>query len=242
MKLPSFTKIYRKDTYPAIDPTRPELSAKGKTVIVTGAGIGGIGSEVALSFAKASAPKIALIGRTEKTLADTKSAIASAYPEADVFIAVADVSKAESVGRAAHDIRVALGAWDIFANFAAVLPPASTIAGADEDTWWQAFETTARFHSHFAKHFMPKARPNATFINANAGASHIPAARMPKNSAYSKPCNQRSSNLRDDSVRFPGLRLMIRGRCSKARSSETRRLFSCRASSSPGVHRSPRCC
>ncbi|KEF62679.1 uncharacterized protein A1O9_00652 [Exophiala aquamarina CBS 119918] len=185
MKLPSFTKTYRQDTYPAIDPTRPEVSAKDKTVIVTGAGIGGIGSEVALSFAKAGAPNIALIGRTGKTLEETRTAVVSACPETNVFIAVADVSKAESIGRAAHDIRAALGAWDIFANFAAVLPPASTIAGADEDAWWQAFEITVRFPFHFAKHFMPKARPNATFINVNAGASHIPAARMPKNSAYS---------------------------------------------------------
>lgn len=221
MRLPSFTKTYRQDTYPAIDPTRPELSAKHKTVIVTGAG-SGIGSEVALSFAKAGAPNIALIGRTEKALENTKSTITTTCPETNVFIAVADVSKAESIGRAAHDIRVALGAWDIFANFAAVLPPASTIAGADEDASWQAFEITARFHFHFAKHFMPKARPNATFINANAGACHIPAARMPKNSAYSKSPNQRSSTPKDGRARYPDLRLLTWARCSKARSSETR--------------------
>ncbi|KAK5061067.1 hypothetical protein LTR84_007608 [Exophiala bonariae] len=184
MSSPSFTKIYRQDTYPAIDPSRPENSVKDKTVIVTGAGIGGIGSEVALSFAKAGATKIAIVGRTEKTLQGTKTAIGNAYPKTNVFIAVADVGKAESMGCAAHDIRVAIGAWDIFANYAAALPPLSTIAGADEDTSWDAFEAIARFPFHFAKHFAPKARPNATFINANAGASHLPAAQLPKCSAY----------------------------------------------------------
>jgi NAD(P)-dependent dehydrogenase (short-subunit alcohol dehydrogenase family) len=209
MALPSFTKIYRQDTYPAIDPTRPELSAKDKTVIVTGAGIGGIGSEAALSFAKAGAPKIALVGRTEKTLQETKNAIANACPETNVFIAIADVSQGESIGRAAHDIRVALGAWDIFANFAAILPPVSTIAGADEDEWWRAFEITAKFPLYFAKHFIPKARPNATFININAGASHIPATRMPKVSAYSKSSNQRVSSFRNGHACCRGGKLMI---------------------------------
>lgn len=189
MSYPSFTKTYRQDTYPAIDPSRPENSAKDKTVIVTGAGTGGIGSEVALSFAKAGATSIALLGRTEKTLQETKDAINHAYPRTNVHIAVADVGKGESIGRAAHDIRVALGAWDIFANFAAALPPLSTIAGADEDDSWDAFEAIARFPFHFAKHFAPKARPNATFINANAGASHLPAAQMPKCSAYCESPN-----------------------------------------------------
>lgn len=35
--LPSFTSTWHNDTYPAISPTRPELSAAGKTVIITGA-------------------------------------------------------------------------------------------------------------------------------------------------------------------------------------------------------------
>ena len=183
---PSPTKTYRKDTYPRIDPTRPELSANDKTVIVTGAGSGGIGAEVALSFAKAGAPKIALVGRTEKTLQETKDAITKSYPDVDVSIAIADLSKAESVGRAAHEIRAALGAWDVFANYAAAMPNLTTLAGADEDDWWKAFEVTARFPLHFAKHFLPKARPGASFINANAGASHVAAATFPKNSAYSR--------------------------------------------------------
>lgn len=96
------------------------------------------------------------------------------------------MSKGQSIGRAAHDIRAALGAWDVFANFAAVMPNLTTIAGADEDDWWRAFEVTAKFPLLFAKHFVPKARPGATFINSNAAACHITASALPKNSAYSK--------------------------------------------------------
>lgn len=37
------TKSMHRDVYPAIDPTNPALSAKGKIVIITGAG-GGLGA------------------------------------------------------------------------------------------------------------------------------------------------------------------------------------------------------
>jgi NAD(P)-dependent dehydrogenase (short-subunit alcohol dehydrogenase family) len=65
------------------------------------------------------------------------------------------------------------------------LPDTSTLAGADEDDWWKAFEIHAKFPAHFAKHFIPKCRPGATFINANAAACIVPPSRMPKVSAYS---------------------------------------------------------
>jgi hypothetical protein len=36
------TKQFHRDVYPLLEPTRPELSAKGKTVLITGVS-GGIG-------------------------------------------------------------------------------------------------------------------------------------------------------------------------------------------------------
>ncbi|OCT47866.1 putative NADP(+)-dependent dehydrogenase [Cladophialophora carrionii] len=204
MAYPCFTKTYRKTSYAAIDPARPALSAENKTVIVTGAGHGSIGSTVALAFAKAGARKLALVGRTQSTLQKTKETIAQTYPEATVLVSVADISKAESVGTAAHHIRVELGAWDVFANCAGYgqqireslqcyeadllphryLPALTSIAGADEDEWWKAFEIHAKFATHFAKHFLPKCRPNAAYINTNAASCHLPASHFPKTSAY----------------------------------------------------------
>ncbi|KIW10986.1 hypothetical protein PV08_10285 [Exophiala spinifera] len=184
MAYPSFTKTYHHSSYAAISPTRPELSVRDKTVIVTGAGDGSIGGTVALSFAQAGARKIALMARTETSLKATKDKIVQAFPDAEVMVVTADVSKAESVGVAAHRIRATLGAWDVFAHCAAVAPTHTTIAGADEDEWWHAFEINTRFSSHFAKHFLPKCRPNATYIGVNAGACHLPGSNFPKSSAY----------------------------------------------------------
>ena len=118
MAHPSFTKTFHKTSYAAIDASRPELSAAGKTVIITGAGEGGIGAAVAIAFAKAGARKIALVGRTDARLQKTKATLTQAFPDATVLVSPADVSKSESVGKAAHHIRVKLGAWDVFVNTA----------------------------------------------------------------------------------------------------------------------------
>lgn len=181
MALPSFTKISRQTTYPTIDPSRPELSAQEKTVIVTG---GALAATVALSFAQAGARKIALVGPLEHTLQKTKDSIVQTYPDAEILVTVADISKAESVGLAAHTIRTYLGAWDVFAHCTTFMPETTTITGADEDDWWKAFEVNAKFSCLFAKHFVPKCRPHATYIGLNTGACHVRAADMPKNSAY----------------------------------------------------------
>ncbi|KPI34858.1 Oxido UcpA [Cyphellophora attinorum] len=73
---PSFTKIWHRNSYPAISPTAPAQSAQGKTVLITGGG-GSIGAATARSFAVAGAAHIAILGRTESSLLDTKEQIES---------------------------------------------------------------------------------------------------------------------------------------------------------------------
>lgn len=50
----SFTKTYHNKPYDLISPSRPELSASGKNVVITGGGTG-VGKSIALSFAQAGA-------------------------------------------------------------------------------------------------------------------------------------------------------------------------------------------
>ena len=185
MGLFDFTKTMRHTSYSTIDPSRPELSCKGKTVYITGAGWGSIGAGIALSFAKAGAAKIGLLGRTAKTLEDTKAKIKESYPDTEVHVEIMDMSDNRSSGMAAHNIRVAIGAWDIFVAGAAHLPKLTTIAGSDDQDWWKAFETSTKFVQYWSTHFLPKSRPGATYISLTAGAAGIPATMMPLNSAYS---------------------------------------------------------
>jgi NAD(P)-dependent dehydrogenase (short-subunit alcohol dehydrogenase family) len=172
--LPSLTKTYHKTSYPAIDPKKPEHSAKGKTVIITGGGSNSIGGSIALSFARAGAEKIAIIGRTEKTLLETKSKVEAECPSTTVLVSIADISSSESVGKAAHQIRVTFGAWDIFVHNAGYLPDAVT-----------GFETNVKFPHIFAKQFLTKCRPNATFVSLSSAVLHFPASVMTGLSSYS---------------------------------------------------------
>ncbi|KAL5320073.1 hypothetical protein ACEPPN_013133 [Leptodophora sp. 'Broadleaf-Isolate-01'] len=64
------TKSLHRDVYPAVDPTNPDLSAKGKVVIVTGAG-GGLGYAIATAWSLAGASGFVLAGRNVRTLKDT---------------------------------------------------------------------------------------------------------------------------------------------------------------------------
>jgi hypothetical protein len=62
-----FTKTWHSKPYPAISPTRPELSVAGKNIVVTGCGAG-IGKAIAMSFAQAGASSITIHGRREGRL------------------------------------------------------------------------------------------------------------------------------------------------------------------------------
>ncbi|ETN43084.1 uncharacterized protein HMPREF1541_02242 [Cyphellophora europaea CBS 101466] len=182
----TFTKIKRSTSYPTIDSSRPELSVKAKTVYVTGAAPGSIGAGIAAAFAKAGAAKIGLFDRSEQHLQQTKESLLETHRELIVFTHTLDIAEAPSVGIASHWARVEIGAWDVFVNCAADYSPTpSTIQGSDEDDWWKSFETTVRSVQHFSKSFMPKARPNATYISLNAGTGVGPAQLYPKVSAYS---------------------------------------------------------
>ena len=179
-----FTKRVYHSTYPTIDPSRPELICEGKTVYILGAGWGSIGSGIALSFAKAGAAKIGLLGKTETTLEATKASINGSHPDVEVHVETMDTSDNQSSGSAAHNIRVAIGAWDVFVNGAAHLPNLTTIAGSDDKDWFGTFEISIKFIQYWSTHFLPKSRPNATYISLNAASIAIPAAAMPLNSAY----------------------------------------------------------
>ncbi|KAJ3935987.1 MAG: short-chain dehydrogenase/reductase [Lentinula lateritia] len=63
----NITSTYHRDTYPAISPTKPSLSQAGRAILITGGG-GGIGFEIARSFARAGASTIIIVGRRTAVL------------------------------------------------------------------------------------------------------------------------------------------------------------------------------
>jgi NADPH:quinone reductase-like Zn-dependent oxidoreductase len=116
---PSLTKVWRTDSYAAIDPHRPELSLAGKTVVVTGGG-SGIGGAIARSVAKAGASRVAIIGRRHDVLDENKTAMVAVSPAATgVTTAIADISKEDEVAVAFAAIAAKIGTLDVLIHNAA---------------------------------------------------------------------------------------------------------------------------
>ena len=63
----NFTQSFHREPYPAISPTRPELSQAGRTVLVTG-GSDGIGLAIAKAFLQGSAASVIIIGRRQNMI------------------------------------------------------------------------------------------------------------------------------------------------------------------------------
>lgn len=132
---------WHNDTYPSIDPSRPELSAKGKKIVVTGGGYG-IGRGVVEAFAVAGASAIAILGRKEQPLLDTKKLIESKY-KTTVSTYTADVTDETAMQRAAAEI----GTWDVLVMNAGYLSTPEPSMTSEVGEWWKSFEVRYSVHT-----------------------------------------------------------------------------------------------
>ncbi|KAJ5117160.1 Glucose/ribitol dehydrogenase [Penicillium atrosanguineum] len=168
---PSPTSTWHSESYPSISPTRPELSAKGKTVLVTGGGTG-IGAETAMSFAVAGASRIALLGRREQPLLATKASIQEKFPEVEVYVASTDVSDRSQVD-------IAFSAFashkniDVLVNGAAVAGPLGPVKGVDSERFLEAVQQNIRGSLFVAQAFLRHASQDAVAIDINSSAAHV---------------------------------------------------------------------
>jgi NADP-dependent 3-hydroxy acid dehydrogenase YdfG len=139
-----FTKIYHQASYSAISPENPLNSQVGRTVVVAGAS-SGIGRSIAESFAKASAARIILLGRTASTL--TAAAAAIAHAEARVC----DISSESDVRNLWESLRNEGVHVDILVLNAALIIPGSLTS--DITSIWKPFETTVLGNLRMAQSF-----------------------------------------------------------------------------------------
>lgn len=167
---PSPTSKWHDNTYPSISPSRPELSAKGKSVLVTGGG-SGIGAETARSFAEAGAARIALLGRREQPLRDTKALIEKQYPGVEVFIAPTDVTNKSQVD-AAFGKFAGNGKIDVVVSNAALAGPPDSVENAQEERFLGAIHANLKGSLAVAQAFLRHAAKNAVAIDVNSCAAH----------------------------------------------------------------------
>ncbi|KAF2158998.1 hypothetical protein M409DRAFT_38018 [Zasmidium cellare ATCC 36951] len=172
----SLTKTWHKDTYAAIDPrVRPELKLSGKTVVISGGG-SGIGKGMTRAFAEAGASKIAILGRRDAVLQQTKSEIEDAVRGATTIQTNAvDIQDLPAVKRVADGI----GPWDVLLANAGYLSEPMPLVDADPEEWWKSFEVNVKGVFNLAHSFLPSRREGSTLIVVSAGSIQIDA--MAKN-------------------------------------------------------------
>lgn len=166
--IPSLTSTWHNDTYPAISPTNPALSAEGKTVIVTGGGRG-LGVEMARAFAIAGAHHVALLGRTRGTLLSTKTSLENEHPKLKVTTHVADVADENDVQNAAKEV----GAWDVLVLNAGLQNLSKPVAKSSVTDWWRVFETNVKGAFVTCHAFLPSHRASASIIGINAALAQF---------------------------------------------------------------------
>jgi NAD(P)-dependent dehydrogenase (short-subunit alcohol dehydrogenase family) len=168
---PSPTAKWHDTTYPSLSPTRPELSAKGKTILITGGG-SGIGAETARYFAEAGASRIILLGRREQPLLDTKASIEHKFAGVEVLIAPTDVTKKGDVDTAFAKL-VGDGKIDVLVSGAAVIGPQDPVATVDGEKFLKAINTNLGGSLYVAQAFLCHASKNAVAIDINSNAAHV---------------------------------------------------------------------
>lgn len=184
MAFPSPTKVIHNTVYASISPSRPELSTKGRVILITGGGAG-LGPVIAEAFATAGSTKIAILGRSLASLESTKTSLESSHPGLTVLPIVADITDGEAVKEAFASVKKQLGPIDVLVSNAAYMPDNATIATAGVAEWWRGMEVNVKGNFNLAQAFLAnKAEKGSVVVSFTTGPAHFPGAPMPGWSGY----------------------------------------------------------
>ena len=162
--------------YDTINPTKSlQENAKGKVVLITGAGRGkylqalsgilasteridlvGIGQAIAKAFAQASAKSLILAALEESELEETEAIVKSLSPSIQVFYRALDVRDAGAVEKFIGDSsRWSSGVIDVLCCNAGISPPLKPIVESDPDQWWMGLEVNLKGPYLFTRYVLP---------------------------------------------------------------------------------------
>jgi NAD(P)-dependent dehydrogenase (short-subunit alcohol dehydrogenase family) len=182
MAVQSPTKTYHISAYAAINPSLPALSSAGKNIVITGGG-SGIGSEIAKAFAQSGASSIALLGRTEASLLQTKREIETSYNNTTkVSTYVADITNPTALSQSLKSHSQSLGGGGggggklhvLVAN-AGFLPSNGTLlASPSPEDWFAGFEINVKGAFNLLRAFLPHAAEDAVVLNTTSAVALMP--------------------------------------------------------------------
>ncbi|POS79548.1 short-chain dehydrogenase [Diaporthe helianthi] len=143
----NFTKTIHRGPYPSIDPSRPELSQAGRTVLITGGGTG-IGLSIAKSFAQAGAKRVIIVGRRASILADAakviKEVAKQAGKETEVIHQTLDVTDKAANAELWSGLKDEGIIVDVLVLNAAKFSPLNPLLELGSDEVWSMFEANVR--------------------------------------------------------------------------------------------------
>lgn len=145
----AFTQTIHNAPYPAISPSRPELSQAGKTVLITG-GHTGIGFAIARAFAQAGAERLIVIGRRHGLVSSAVKRLESEFPSIQALgrrCDVADLDSANALWTNLANRRILV---DIVVLNAAKLS-AQPILNLGNDAVWDEYVMNVRTHLYFTE-------------------------------------------------------------------------------------------
>ncbi|KEF52702.1 uncharacterized protein A1O9_11119 [Exophiala aquamarina CBS 119918] len=141
-------------------------------VLVPGEAGTGIGAETARYFAEAGALRIALLGRREHILLNTKASIQSEFPKVEVFVSPTDITKKVEVDNAFAKI-VGDGKIDVLVSNAAIIGPHEGISDVDPEKLLEATQENLRGSLYVARAFPRYASTDAVPINVSSAVAHM---------------------------------------------------------------------
>ncbi|MCJ1384067.1 hypothetical protein MMC17_007183 [Xylographa soralifera] len=170
MEVPSLTQKFHHDTYPAIDPTRAELSAAGKNVLITGGGTG-IGAAISHAFAKAGAANIIILARRKEPLESVKSSIEStATNKSKIHTFSVDISNENSMKEVFEDVVKSIGKIDVLVANAAYHNTPALVKDVSVNDFWHGYEINVKGLLITCQAFLRSAAENPTFIMISSAA------------------------------------------------------------------------
>ena len=170
---PAPTAKYHSTTYPTLSPSRPELSAGGKSILITGGGTG-IGAETARYFALAGASRIALLGRRPQPLLDTKAALEKEFPGIEIFAAPTDVFVKSEVDAAFDKFLGPEGKkLDVVVHGAAFTGPQGRLQDTEAEEFLATVDKNVRASLFVSQAFLRYAKEDAVVVNISSNAAVI---------------------------------------------------------------------
>ncbi|KAK4209661.1 putative short chain dehydrogenase reductase [Rhypophila decipiens] len=173
------TKNWHMHPYPSISPTRPELSASGRNIVITGGGTG-IGNAIAVGFAQAGAQSITILGRRLEKLEAGVNPIKNAIPAGkttQIYHYAVDLVSREETEKVFQAIasQIPGGKIDVLVSNAGSLPIIAPAAKATDEQLLDSFTGQVVTAMHAIQAFIPLAGPDPIVLSTNTCIAHLPA-------------------------------------------------------------------